>query len=75
MLCVTHLAQVASQADHHFAVWKSSERGCTSTAVRELGTGDRVDEIARMLGGVKITERTRAHAREMLNTARPRRAG
>ena len=75
VLCVTHLAQVASQADHHFAVWKSSERGCTSTAVRELGTGDRVDEIARMLGGVKITERTRAHAREMLNTARPRRAG
>jgi DNA repair protein RecN (Recombination protein N) len=75
VLCVTHLPQVASQADHHFAVAKTASGKTTRTTVIALGTGERVDEIARMLGGVKITERTRAHAREMLQSARPRRAG
>ncbi len=75
VLCVTHLAQVASQADHHFAVWKSSADQSTRTDVRELAGDERVEEIARMLGGVKLTDRTRAHAREMLTSARPRRAG
>lgn len=75
VLCVTHLAQVASQADHHFAVRKTADAGHATTSLRELAGDDRIEEIARMLGGVKITERTRAHAREMLTTARPRRAG
>jgi DNA repair protein RecN (Recombination protein N) len=75
VLCVTHLPQVASQADHHFAVTKTVTDNATHTTVTELAPGDRVDEVARMLGGVKITDRTRAHAREMLQSARPRRAG
>jgi DNA repair protein RecN (Recombination protein N) len=75
VLCVTHLPQVASQADHHFAVAKATSSRTTRTTVTALGAGDRVDEIARMLGGVKITERTRAHAREMLQSARQRQAG
>lgn len=75
VLCVTHLAQVASQADHHFAVSKVSGTRSTRTGIRELTGNDRVEEIARMLGGVTLTERTRAHAREMLASARPRQAG
>lgn len=75
VLCVTHLPQVASQATHHFAVVKSSVAGVTCTEVRELDANQRVEEIARMLGGVRITEKTRAHAREMLRTGRTRRAG
>jgi DNA repair protein RecN (Recombination protein N) len=75
VLCVTHLPQVASQADHHYAVVKSTSAKTTRTAVNEIEAAGRVDEIARMLGGVRITERTRAHAREMLQSARPRRAG
>jgi DNA repair protein RecN (Recombination protein N) len=75
VLCVTHLAQVASQADHHFAVSKATAGDTTRTAVRELATTERVEEIARMLGGIRITERTRAHAREMLQSGRTRRAG
>jgi DNA repair protein RecN (Recombination protein N) len=75
VLCVTHLPQVASQADHHIAVTKATTGKTTRTEVVELSASARVNEIARMLGGVKITERTRAHAREMLQNARPRRTG
>jgi DNA repair protein RecN (Recombination protein N) len=75
VLCVTHLAQVASLADHHFAVTKTTAGKATRTTVQELAGNDRVDEVARMLGGVTITERTRDHAKEMLRSARPRRAG
>ncbi len=75
VLCVTHLAQVASQADHHFAVAKSAIGKATRTSVQELDAGARVDEVARMLGGITITERTRDHAKEMLQSARSRRAG
>jgi len=66
VICVTHLPQVASQGDHHFQVSKSSTRKSTFTHVTELGKSDRVEEIARMLGGLKISDQTRAHAREML---------
>ena len=75
VVCVTHLPQVASQADHHFAVTKTAAGNATHTTVRELAASDRIDEVARMLGGVKITDRTRDHAKEMLHGARPRRAG
>jgi DNA repair protein RecN (Recombination protein N) len=75
VLCVTHLPQVASQADRHFAVTKTAVADETRTAVRELDAPARVEEIARMLGGVKITARSRDHAREMLEGARARRAG
>lgn len=67
VLCVTHLPQIASLADHHFVVLKRVERGRTLTEVKELGPAERVEEIARMLGGEVVTARAREHAREMLN--------
>ena len=66
VFCVTHLAQVASQGDHHLQVAKATHAGTTLTRVGELNDEERIDEIARMLGGVKITEQTLAHAKEML---------
>ena len=69
MLCITHLPQVAAQAHQHLRVSKQADEARTATAVERLPAGARVDEIARMLGGVKITERTRAHAAEMLTAA------
>jgi DNA repair protein RecN (Recombination protein N) len=68
VLCVTHLPQVASQAHHHFRVEKTSSQNQTSTAVFALAGEDRLEEVARMLGGVRITEQTRAHASEMIAT-------
>lgn len=69
VLCVTHLAQVASQAHHHFRVEKSSFDNDTRTAVFALDADERREEIARMLGGVTITEQSRAHASEMIASA------
>ncbi len=66
VLCVTHLPQVASQGHQHFRVSKVADKKTTRTRMRELNPELRVEEIARMLGGVKITEKTLAHAREML---------
>jgi DNA repair protein RecN (Recombination protein N) len=71
VLCVTHLAQVASQAHSQFRVTKLSDGKITRTAVKNLADPERVDEIARMLGGIDITEQARAHAREMLSLAAP----
>jgi len=68
VLCVTHLPQVASQAHHHFRVEKTSIRDATTTAVVALDEAERLEEIARMLGGVKITEQSRAHASEMISS-------
>jgi DNA repair protein RecN (Recombination protein N) len=65
-LCVTHLPQVASQASGHLRVSKISDGVSTRTTVKRLTEPERVEEIARMLGGVEITARTRAHAAEML---------
>ncbi|NCA69961.1 MAG: DNA repair protein RecN [Sphingobacteriia bacterium] len=66
VLCVTHLPQVAAQAHQQMRVRKETHAGQTHTHIETLDTIARVDEIARMLGGTRITERTRAHAREML---------
>lgn len=66
VLCVTHLPQVAAQADWQWSVAKEQADGVTYSRVACLDEAGRVDEIARMLGGVKITETTRQHAREML---------
>ena len=73
VLCVTHLAQVAAQAHSQFRVTKLTDGKTTRTAVSRWRRAERVDEIARMLGGIDITEQARAHAREML--ARRRGAG
>jgi len=70
VLCVTHLPQVASLADHHFRISKVSDGKSTRTGVQVLGKDERIEEIARMLGGVEITRTTLAHAEEMLAGAR-----
>lgn len=69
VLCVTHLPQVASQGNHHLRVFKQTLDGRARTGIVELAGDDRVREIARMLGGVDITETTVAHARQMLAQA------
>ncbi len=66
VLCVTHLPQVAAQAHHHYLVSKAVEKGQTETLVFPLSVDGRKQEIARMLGGIKITPQTLAHAEEML---------
>ena len=70
VLAVTHLPQVAACADHHYVVAKKRERSGTTSAVIPTTADQRQQEIARMLGGEKISETTLAHAREMLEQAR-----
>jgi DNA repair protein RecN (Recombination protein N) len=67
VMCITHLPQVAAFADHHFKVVKTTEQGRTRTGLNLLTGESRVEEMARMLGGAKITDRTREHAREMID--------
>jgi DNA repair protein RecN (Recombination protein N) len=67
VLCVTHLPQVAARGDHHFQVAKSGNgKGGTVSSVTSLDRASRVEEVARMLGGLEITATTRKHAKEML---------
>ena len=66
VISVTHLPQIAAMADGHFVVQKEVEKGRTFTRVQRLKDKERVAEVARMLGGVKITEQTRRHAEEMV---------
>ncbi|MEN8177453.1 MAG: DNA repair protein RecN [Pseudomonadota bacterium] len=69
ILCVTHLPQVAAQALHHLQVKKSTAGNQTHTHITRLAEAERVAEIARMLGGVEITDQTLAHASEMIEMA------
>ncbi|WP_168792626.1 DNA repair protein RecN [Paraburkholderia aromaticivorans] len=67
VLCVTHLPQVAARGDHHFQVAKAGNgKGGTVSSVTSLDKASRVEEVARMLGGLEITPTTRKHAKEML---------
>jgi DNA repair protein RecN (Recombination protein N) len=66
IICVTHLPQVAAQGNHHLKVSKSQAGNTTLSQVSTLGRNERVEEIARMLGGATITDTTRRHARELL---------
>ena len=68
VLCVTHQAQVASQGDQHILVQKTGDKNSVRTELHALGDDQKIEEIARMLGGIAITENTLAHAREMLAT-------
>jgi len=70
VLCVTHLAPIAVYADHHLRVEKAASRTATRTTVTTLDGAARVEELARMLGGERVTETTRRAAREMLREAR-----
>lgn len=75
VLCITHLAQVATQAAQQAAVAKATQAGRTVTRVRFLTDEERIEETARMLGGVAITAQTRAHAEEMLAHGRAGKPG
>lgn len=66
VLCVTHLPQVAARGSHHYEVRKSTADSSTLSTIQALDAKGRVDEVARMLGGLKITDTTRKHAKEML---------
>lgn len=70
VLCVTHLPQVASQAHQHLRVSKLTDGETTRTTLKALTEPEKVEELARMLGGVEITKTTRAHAGEMRRRAR-----
>jgi DNA repair protein RecN (Recombination protein N) len=70
VLCITHLPQIARFGTHHYKISKQVANGRTISLIRPLDKNERIDEIARMLGGIEITETTLAHAREILkNTA------
>jgi DNA repair protein RecN (Recombination protein N) len=68
VLCVTHLPQVAARGHHHLQINKHSTKNTTTTEIRALNPEEKVHEIARMLGGLTITDQTLAHAKEMLET-------
>lgn len=69
VICITHLPQIAAQASHHFLIRKGCEQGETLTDVKELSTDESVEELARMLGGAKITEAVLLNAKEMKDLA------
>jgi DNA repair protein RecN (Recombination protein N) len=68
VLCITHLPQIASLAQSHYLISKEEKGGRTLTSARTLAERERIEEIARMLGGSRITETTLKHAREMLKS-------
>ena len=70
VLCVTHLPQIASFADHHYSIEKRESAGRTKTSVRLLDSEDRRREIARMISGAKLTDTSLKHAEQMLKASR-----
>jgi DNA repair protein RecN (Recombination protein N) len=66
VLCITHLPQIAALADAHYVVGKSETKGRTNSSVRKLREDERVEELARMIGGVKVGDAARRAAEEML---------
>lgn len=66
VICITHLAQVAAQGQEHLLAYKMHDDEQTHTALRLLNLEEKIQEIARMVGGVTITEKSRAHAQELL---------
>jgi len=69
VVCVTHLPQVAARGAQHLRASKSSNGESTSAALTPLAVDERVEELARMLGGKTVTRKTQEHAREMLESA------
>jgi DNA repair protein RecN (Recombination protein N) len=72
IICITHMPQIAARGEHHLVVSKRTERGRTFTRVAETGGGERLGEIARMLGGSEGSEKRLALAREMLQKRKGR---
>jgi DNA repair protein RecN (Recombination protein N) len=66
VLCVTHLPQIATFADHHYLIEKKTAGGRTRTSVRLIAGDERTEEVARMLSGAKLTETSRKHAEQMI---------
>lgn len=69
VICITHLPQIASQGHNHILVEKIVQKNDTKVALKILSQNERINEVARMLGGVKITQQTIEHAKELLNSA------
>ncbi len=69
VICITHLPQVAAYGDSHYHVSKATKDGRTITKVEKLGYNDRVDSLARMLGGEAVTDTSRKHAKDLLEEA------
>ena len=70
VLCITHLPQIAAFGDQHFLIEKTEKRGRTQTDVRRMDDVERVQEIARMLSGAKLTETSLKHAQHLLQASR-----
>ena len=68
VLCVTHLPQIATFADHHYLIQKKDSAGRTRTSIREITGDERTEEVARMLSGAKLTDTSRKHAEQMIKT-------
>jgi DNA repair protein RecN (Recombination protein N) len=68
LICITHLPQIARIADRHFYIYKETTKGKTNTRIKTLENQDRIVEIAKMLGGEKVSEAALANARELVNT-------
>jgi DNA repair protein RecN (Recombination protein N) len=66
VLCVTHLPQIATFADHHYVIEKKESAGRTRTSIRPVTGDERTEEVARMLSGAKLTETSRKHAEQMI---------
>jgi DNA repair protein RecN (Recombination protein N) len=66
VLCITHLPQIASFADHHYVIEKKQAGGRTRTGIRRLSAAERTEEVARMLSGAKLSDTSRKHAEQML---------
>ena len=66
VLCVTHLTQIATFADHHYVIEKRESAGRAKTTVRQITGEERTEEVARMLSGAKLTETSRKHAEQMI---------
>jgi DNA repair protein RecN (Recombination protein N) len=69
VICITHLPQVAAFANAHFSVSKKVASGRTASQIKLLDTTKRIEELARMLGGLNVTEKSRAHARDLIKQA------
>jgi len=66
VLCVTHLPQIATFADHHYVIEKKESGGRTRTSIRAVAGEERTEEVARMLSGAKLTDTSRKHAEQMI---------
>ena len=66
VLCVTHLPQIATFADHHYVIEKKERNGRTRTSIRLIVGEERTEEVARMLSGAKLTDTSRKHAEQMI---------